>query len=95
MINKLTQEQIVDAFAKYQPHVELELPLDPVVCLWFYYTMDELETQLQNMLKPGDVPDKAKYDSFMWLDKVVRQRRDAWIDYNTTSDIKYTDPTAP
>ena len=91
MINKLTQEQIVDAFAKYQPHVELELPLDPVVCVWFYFTMDELETQLQNMLKPGDVPNKAKYDAWIWMDKVVRQRRDAWFEHGNVSNVSYVE----
>lgn len=92
MIKKLTQEQIVDTFAKHQSHVELELPLDPEKCVWFYFTIDELETQLQNMMVPGAPFDKAKYDAWIWMDKIVRQRRDAWIEFGNTSAVEYIEP---
>lgn len=91
MIKKLTQEQIVDSFAKYQPDMALDLPLDPVKCLWFYFTIDELAEQLQHAGSPGDPFDQAKFDAWMWMDKVVRQRRDAWLEHGNISDVIYTE----
>jgi hypothetical protein len=93
MINKLTEKQIVDAFAKHQPHVELNLPLDPEKCIWFYFTMDELETQLQNLGVPGEPFDKAKYDAYVWQEKIILQRRAAWLEFGYLSDVHYVEVT--
>ena len=93
MINKLTEKQVVDTFAKYQPHITLDLPLDMDNCLWVYFTLDELEQQVQRFITPGEKFDKIKYDAYAWLNNIVRQRRDAWLEFGNVSDVHYVEVT--
>ena len=91
MINKLTEQQVVDTFAKYCPRIELNLPLDSDHCLWLYYTLEELEQQVQRFPEPGTAHDKPKYDAWLWMDKVVRERKIAWLEHGNVSDVEYTE----
>jgi hypothetical protein len=91
MINKLTEKQIVDAFAQYLPGVELALPLDPDQCLWFYYTLPELEEQLQRLAQLGKKFDKSTSDAFAWMDRVIYQRKTAWLEFGNLSNVSYVE----
>jgi hypothetical protein len=68
----LTQQQVVDTFARLRPAHELALPLDPVQCLWLYFTQEELEQQLANLTS-------LDMAAFKTLDALVRDRRDSLI----------------
>jgi len=68
----LTQQQVVDTFARLRPAHEFGLPLDPVQCLWLYFTQEELEQQIANLTSQ----DLA---AFKTLDALVRDRRDSLI----------------
>lgn len=68
----LTQQQVVDTFARLRPNHKLALPLDPVQCLWLYFTQEELEQQIANL-------NNQDLAGFKTMDAMIRNRRDSLI----------------
>jgi hypothetical protein len=68
----LTQQQVVDTFARLRPSRVLALPLDPVQCLWLYFTQEELEQQIANL-------NNQDLAGFKTMDAMIRNRRDSLI----------------
>jgi hypothetical protein len=68
----ITEQQVVDIFASLMPGSEMQLPMDPVMCLWLYYTQEELEEQVANLID-------HEIDKFRNMDEMIRSRRFALV----------------
>jgi hypothetical protein len=68
----LTEQQVVDTFERLRPAYHLAVPLDPVLCLWLYFTQEELEQQIANL-------NNQDLAGFKAMDAMIRDRRDSLI----------------